>query len=467
MLVQTNAVNRVPIKWKALAPYGVVGVVAPKVQSFHISLASTVSEAGVPQQRATSQTCPSPNAERLLSSNLIKQPASAEIKQPASAAKDSTQRQTRDASPDPTPTVTISRQQQLSAFKMRTEAKPKHTGAAKDERAADARPVIASTSSLTSMTAAKLVLTPSAPAAMPIPAPCTNFAFAATPQLSLPVHLSSDGSGKAAFKGGMRDLKPHAATGPGAVSQVSAASVAIASATNSAHSGPDSTATPLETGREHSAATSSQATQAGSLVPIAQIFSGTRLSGLHFNNAAPTPQTTLAAQPEQPGAARTLTATPNSLEVGLSDGAHGWLRVHAELNPFGVVNAAVVASSASSAESLSRHLPEMNAYLAQESTHIGAIVVHASSQNGASANSSNELSSSSATGPFAGGQSDRGSGGQEEKSDPHTQSFLRGPSAGDEASERLRGSWGDWPSRAVMLQPWQSAGATHWVSVRV
>ena len=74
---------------------------------------------------------------------------------------------------------------------------------------------------------------------------------------------------------------------------------------------------------------------------------------------------------------RTMTATPNVLEIGLASGSHGWLRVRAELGPAGEVAASVVASSTSAAEGLHKELPAISAYLAEERVGVGSLVVNA------------------------------------------------------------------------------------------
>jgi hypothetical protein len=78
------------------------------------------------------------------------------------------------------------------------------------------------------------------------------------------------------------------------------------------------------------------------------------------------------------GEPRTLVTTSNVLEVGITGGAHGWLRVRAELEHTGEVTASLVASSAASADALHKELGAMSAYLKSE-------VVGVSSRRGARA----------------------------------------------------------------------------------
>jgi hypothetical protein len=110
------------------------------------------------------------------------------------------------------------------------------------------------------------------------------------------------------------------------------------------------------------------------------------------------------------GAPRMLSATPTSLEVGIQNGTHGWLKVRAEMTDGGVVNASVSTTSPAGQEMLHRELPALNAYLQEEKVAVNAVIVHAPSVVGTDARSS------SGTGG-AGGQtpqrSDEG-GGQDQ-----------------------------------------------------
>jgi hypothetical protein len=57
-----------------------------------------------------------------------------------------------------------------------------------------------------------------------------------------------------------------------------------------------------------------------------------------------------------------MAAGPGRLDVGVFDGTHGWLRIHAELGAGGAVNASLTAS-ASAHEALRAAVPEMARYL--------------------------------------------------------------------------------------------------------
>ncbi|MEG9435963.1 hypothetical protein JAO29_07265 [Edaphobacter sp. HDX4] len=74
---------------------------------------------------------------------------------------------------------------------------------------------------------------------------------------------------------------------------------------------------------------------------------------------------------------RTVTATPTTLEVGLPGGAHGWLKVRAELAGDGAVHASVSSNSASGTEMLRRELPTLTSYLHQEQVRVSSVVVQA------------------------------------------------------------------------------------------
>lgn len=77
------------------------------------------------------------------------------------------------------------------------------------------------------------------------------------------------------------------------------------------------------------------------------------------------------------GDSRVLAATSGVLEVGISGGSHGWLRVRAELGDEGLVTASLLTSSAGSAEVLDKELPSISAFLASEQVGISNVVVHA------------------------------------------------------------------------------------------
>lgn len=72
---------------------------------------------------------------------------------------------------------------------------------------------------------------------------------------------------------------------------------------------------------------------------------------------------------------RTLSATPTSLEIGVANGSHGWLKIRAEMGDGGVVNASLSTASSSGQESLHRELPSLAAYLQNEHVAVNTVVV--------------------------------------------------------------------------------------------
>ena len=81
------------------------------------------------------------------------------------------------------------------------------------------------------------------------------------------------------------------------------------------------------------------------------------------------------AGPPTDAAHRTLTATPTSLEVGVANGSHGWLKIRAEMGDGGVVNASLSTASPSGQETLHRELSSLAAYLQNEHVAVNAVVV--------------------------------------------------------------------------------------------
>ncbi|HUZ93332.1 MAG TPA: hypothetical protein VMU57_00310, partial [Edaphobacter sp.] len=72
---------------------------------------------------------------------------------------------------------------------------------------------------------------------------------------------------------------------------------------------------------------------------------------------------------------KTLAATPTSLEVGVSNGTHGWLKIRAEMADGGSVNTSLSTSSSAGQEMLHRELPSLAAYLKSEHVAVNAVVV--------------------------------------------------------------------------------------------
>ena len=76
-----------------------------------------------------------------------------------------------------------------------------------------------------------------------------------------------------------------------------------------------------------------------------------------------------------PGEVRTLSATPQRLEVGVATDTHGWLRLRAEMGSGGEVTASVVASSSNAAQAFHRELPALSEYLSHEQVGVASIAV--------------------------------------------------------------------------------------------
>jgi hypothetical protein len=105
------------------------------------------------------------------------------------------------------------------------------------------------------------------------------------------------------------------------------------------------------------------------------------------------------------GGHRTLMATPTALEVGISNGTQGWLKVRAEMASGGGINASLSATIPAGQEMLHRELPALTAYLQQERVAVNSVVVHASATAGTDSRG------------FAGGMGSDGGGQAQQRSD--------------------------------------------------
>jgi hypothetical protein len=77
------------------------------------------------------------------------------------------------------------------------------------------------------------------------------------------------------------------------------------------------------------------------------------------------------------GMPRMLTATPTTLEVGIANGTHGWLKVRAEMVDGGGVHASVSTASPAGLEILHKELPSLTTYLQQEKVAVNSVAIHA------------------------------------------------------------------------------------------
>lgn len=72
---------------------------------------------------------------------------------------------------------------------------------------------------------------------------------------------------------------------------------------------------------------------------------------------------------------KTLAVTPTSIEVGVADGTHGWLKIRAEIADGGAVNTSLSTSSSAGQEMLHRELPSLTAFLQSEHVEVNTVVV--------------------------------------------------------------------------------------------
>jgi hypothetical protein len=79
---------------------------------------------------------------------------------------------------------------------------------------------------------------------------------------------------------------------------------------------------------------------------------------------------------------RMLEATPTTLEVGIPSGAHGWLKIRAEIAEDGGVNASVSATTSAGQEMLHRELSSLTAYLNEERIGAGTVVLQTMAATG-------------------------------------------------------------------------------------
>jgi hypothetical protein len=162
-----------------------------------------------------------------------------------------------------------------------------------------------------------------------------------------------------------------------------------------------------------------------------------------------------AAASEMGMAHRTLLATPMALEVGVSNGTQGWLKIRAEMTDGGVVNASLSSPSSAGQEMLHRELPALTAYLQEERVGVNTVVVPATAAAGTDSR-------------FAGG-TDREGGGQSQQ----------GSSQGgtDDGQRLIRGSTDRTDEIPMymalngvgedgLLSPGPYAGGGSWLNVR-
>lgn len=109
-------------------------------------------------------------------------------------------------------------------------------------------------------------------------------------------------------------------------------------------------------------------------VKAAGVESGTHSGAVHE----------ASADMQRTGESTIISATPGVLEVGITSGTHGWLRLRAEVGVEGQITASLVTQHASAAEILHKELPSISAFLASEQVGISHVIVHAA-ESGAGA----------------------------------------------------------------------------------
>ncbi|HEY8998556.1 MAG TPA: hypothetical protein VIM60_11680, partial [Edaphobacter sp.] len=100
---------------------------------------------------------------------------------------------------------------------------------------------------------------------------------------------------------------------------------------------------------------------------------------------------------DMPAADRTIVATPSTLEVGIANGSHGWLKIRAELTDAGTVTAALSSPTQAGMQVLHRDLPALSSFLDREQVPVSSLVVH-------QADSSGFFTGADSSGGRAGGQ---------------------------------------------------------------
>jgi len=149
------------------------------------------------------------------------------------------------------------------------------------------------------------------------------------------------------------------------------------------------------------------ATELPSSASIFRDSAGTTSAALTKGEAAfQTMQPTGAAHALGGDPPQTLVATQNVLEVGITGGAHGWLRIRAELGQTGEVTASLVASNAGAADMLHKQLGALSAFLKSESVGVSSLAVTAPEKSGASASATygNAASAGGGTNPGSQGR---------------------------------------------------------------
>ncbi len=75
----------------------------------------------------------------------------------------------------------------------------------------------------------------------------------------------------------------------------------------------------------------------------------------------------------------TLSSTPTTLEVGVANGTHGWLKIRAELNASGTVDASLTGANPTATGRLHNDLSALSSFLQEERVAVGSLNVSAPS----------------------------------------------------------------------------------------
>jgi hypothetical protein len=137
-----------------------------------------------------------------------------------------------------------------------------------------------------------------------------------------------------------------------------------------------------DSGQLHAMSVASGTVPGGGLAHNAGVELHTTESVSHAVATAQTGANLVDTTSSMDGAHKTLTATPTSLEVGVSDGTHGWLKIRAEMAQGGNVNTSLSTSSSAGQEMLHRELPSLAAFLKSEHVGVNAVVVQPMASTG-------------------------------------------------------------------------------------
>jgi hypothetical protein len=85
---------------------------------------------------------------------------------------------------------------------------------------------------------------------------------------------------------------------------------------------------------------------------------------------------------------RILVATASAIEVGVTSGSHGWLKIRTELTDTGAIKAVLSSTSSTGQEMLHRELASLSSFLEQERIPVSSLAVHQEPSSGFDAGTS-------------------------------------------------------------------------------